>query len=717
MRKGEFMEFKEEDNFIFRDPFEQYQATLDPVREYLKQASIYMSKMYNLSPEEAIRQVKLNVKKHNPKIPKVTYRKQNKDGDRITESCSITDYIRDAQAENEILVPSFTSYYSKSKFDSIHSKFLKDNVKKRKEAKLLSFKYKQQGDNAKADYYNVLQKIMKILNNSLSGAYGSSSTVLYNPSAHYTLTSITRSLSSIGNAVTEAIVAGNFLFRTPSDVFNYISSVLANVDINFIRHTLKKYNLHIPTPSEVFDSLHYSFSRYWSDADTEHKIMKYLEACNGEELAAILYTNNLFSLCKYNDSVMREFLGELSKKCFGVVNEAKYMEKCPEGTDILAKIICAKEIKGKDINYKELDKTDLMSYLSSTVVNIVEVLGKYAQLIKAFLKTRIMPINVAYIKEILRDSIVLSDTDSTCGSYDKWVEWYCGKVEFTETASAISAAIMFINTQAMDHNIKILARNMNVGNADVELLKMKNEFQWSVFVPTNNTKHYFANTCIQEGNVYREPELEKKGVHLIGSAANPSITKRVEKMMQHINKEVSKGKTISLAKYVTFVANLEREIESKIKKGDLTIFKLEKIKDPKSYKDPDKTKTPYLHHILWETVFGPKYGSNIEPPYLVIKIPTILDTTKRLTDYLDFIPDDEVKIPFKVFIEKYSKNNLPTIRVPVQAVKTMGALPQELLPIIDYKRIIEDNLTSAYIVLETLGFYRKENYLLKEQGY
>lgn len=718
-KQGKLIEdIQEEDLYIFKKKYEDYNVTLDPTREYLRQAAFYMSKKFNISLEEAEIQVKKNIKAKGIKNPKVKFMKQLENGDRKVEEVDLLNYIRDVQRENEILAPSFTSYFNKTKLESVQAMFLKKNVKKRKEAKLLSFKYKQLGDKSKEEYYTVLQKILKILNNSLSGAYGSSSTILYNPSAHYTLTSITRSLASIGNAITEVLVGGNRLLRNSNDVLNYISATVVNVNLEMVKYCIKKYQLAIPSTDDIMNMILYSTRRYWLDLIAEQEIRDYIDTLQDEEKVAVMYTNSLWDLKTLNPELIDRLLTNMSKKCTGLVNDKKWLEKSSEGTDILARIICAKDIKGMDLNYDAIAGSELMSSLSSTAYNIIMTLREFKPLIQTFFRSNVMPMNVAYIKEILRDDIVLSDTDSTCGSYDKWVEWKYGDILFTEEAVALSAAVMLINTQAMDHNIKLLVRNMNVDERDVELLKMKNEFQWSVFTPTNNTKHYFANTCIQEGNVYKEPELEMKGVHLIASAGNKGIVTRIRKeLIEDINNQVSQGKKLSLLKYVKFVADLEREIEERTKKGDIEIYKLEKIKDPNSYKASDATKTPYLYHILWETVFEPKYNIHLDAPYLAIKIPTIVDSKKKLDDFIESIEDEEFRTNLREFCTKYNKVTLPTIRIPLTAIKSLGSVPEELLNIIDYSRIIKDNLNSAYIALETIGFYKKEEFLLKEQGY
>ena len=712
------MEIKEEDLYIFKRKYDEYNVTLDPVKEYVRQASVYMSKMFGISLEEAEKQVRKNIKQSQACNPKVKYRKQIESGDKVIEETSLLEYIKDMQKEDEIIAPSFTSYYNKTKLESVQAKFLSKNVKSRKESKLLSFKYKQLGDVDKEEYYNVLQKIKKIMNNSLSGAYGSTSTILYNPTAHYTLTSITRSLASIGNAVTEVLVGGNRLFRNSNDVMNYISSILTNVNLEMVKYSINKFKLHLPTAEEVMDMILYSSRRYWLDLEDEKLILTYLSKLEDYERAAVLYTNSLWDIKNHNTELMRDILESMSKKCSGITDDVKWLEKSTEGVDILSRIICAKEIKGMDLNYKEIQGTELLSTLASTAYNIVSVLRKYGALFNTFFKSNVMPINVAYIKDILRDVIVLSDTDSTCGSYDKWVEWYYGDVIFNEEAVALSAAVMMINTQAMDHNIKLLVRNMNVDPRDSELLKMKNEFQWSVFTPTNNTKHYFANTCIQEGNVYKEPELEIKGVHLIASSGNKDIVSRIKRdIIEDIVNKVGRGEKLSLRHYVTYVADLEREIEKRTKEGDVEIYKLEKIKEPNSYKCDDKTKTPYLYHLLWEEVFQPKYNVTAQAPYLAIKIPTTLDSPNKLDEYINSLEDTEFSSRLRTFCNRYNKKNIPTIRIPIDVIKAIGHVPEELHKIIDYERIIKDNLNSAYIALETIGFYKKGNFLIKDQGY
>jgi len=762
-------------NEIFKRSPSEYNINLNPVEEYIRQATKYLSGKHGITSEHANTLVKeiLTTQKREGKItnPVVKYNCRNDRGDMEVKEDHLTNYLEGVVQAGEVLVPSGTSYIHPSKKKSIHADFLAINIAKRSSDKKKAFSYKQLGDTSKSLYYNTLQKVRKIFNNSLSGAYASKSTILYNPSAHYTLTSITRSVASIGNAVTESVIAGNKQFRNSDITLNYVVAIVTNIKKNTVTNTIHKYSLYIPTPQEVLDMIKYSSRWYWSDVNWDKDMLQYLSTLEGYELAAIMYVNDLWHMKKYNNDFVKKLLYNMSRRCeHGSTNYLSDLNNAAEGINNLTHHICMNDIKGKNINYKELQelidlegkfliskeyrdgtvktfkeylihikhkiiysggKVDdknfnklhnkdtnpekLLCVLASTTKHVMKILYKYRLLFRCFFTTDIMPPGVSYIKDMMRDSIVLSDTDSTCGSYDKWVEWYFGHIKFTAEAIALSAAAMTINTQVIDHHLKIFARNMNVDADRVELLKMKNEFFWTVFTATNVSKHYFANTLSQEGNIFDKPELELKGVHLIASAMDQSIVDRVHKMLTDINEHVSNGNKIKLHSYVTQIADMERSILKSIKSGDISIYRKDKIKDKKSYKDIP-TKSPYLNHILWHEVFEGKYGSPGEPTYMVIKIPTIIKSKKRLREFVDSIEDEDVKSKLSDFIKKYKREAMGTFRPPLSIVSGSG-IPEEIIKFIDSKRIVTDSLNIAYTAFEALGFYRKPGRIYSEMGY
>lgn len=685
-----------------------------PVQEYHRQATKMLMKRFNISQEEAIWFIKDQISKQ-AKNPLVTYYYKKDNGDMIKQQNYLTDYIKESLNSGDVIVPSFTTYFHPSKQKSIHAEFMAYNTKRRSKYKKIAFKAKQDGDIPNYIYNDVMQKTMKIFNNSLSGAYASKSTVLRNPSAHYTLTSITRCVSSIGNAITESLVAGNKHFKTSDIVYNYITSIITNINMSNVEYCITKYGLHIPTPNEVMDMILYSSKWYWHDEQVEQDILDYLTKLSDSERTAVMYVNDLWHMKQYNDSLVRNMITDLITKRKDITDDPEKMNGYPEDLEILTKLICHEEVKGKNINYQELRGTELGFTLISTAQNLGEKYNFYSKLYETFLFTDILPPSIAYIKDMFRDCIVLSDTDSTCGSYDKWVEWYFGQPELSDKNIPVSGAIMTLNSRAVDRGLLKLSINMNISEDRLSVLKMKNEFFWSVFTLANMNKHYFANTAVQEGNVFKSQELELKGVHLISSAANQVIVKKVHNMIKDINATLCRNEKISLVKYINEVRSLEDEISKMVDDGNIDIFKKMTIKEQAAYKN-DVSQSPYFHYLLWNEVFGKKYGNSDEPSYLAIKVPTTLDNNKKILSYIESIEDPHIKVAFDTFNKKYNKNSLGTIMLPVTVISGKG-IPKELIPVINKQRILLDNLKSAYIVLESLGFYLKDDMTLTDMGY
>jgi len=96
---------------------------------------------------------------------------------------------------------------------------------------------------------------MKIYNNSLSGAFAQEACILHNPTGHSTLTSITRTITSLSNASNEKLVAGNRFYSRPIEVLNDIIYISSTCDTNKIRQAMELYSLYQPTVQDVVDVL------------------------------------------------------------------------------------------------------------------------------------------------------------------------------------------------------------------------------------------------------------------------------------------------------------------------------------------------------------------------------------------------------------------------------------------------------------------------------
>ena len=700
------MVLKNDVNYTFKNPTINYAVNMNPINTYMQHMRTYVSKKFNLDIETTNRLIREAVKSNKPKDPKVVFNRKKENGDMERVEDTLKNYLKDVIDGGHIIVPSFTVYNHPSERKSLHAEFLFINVRKRAEDKHKSFEYKQLGNKPMEDYYSTMQKIRKIFNNAVSGAYGSKGSILSNPSGHYTLTSITRSVASIGNMTTESMIAGNKYFRNPEVTINYIVALVNRTNSKAVRSTIDKYGIYIPTANEVMDMVLYSSRWYWENKPKENIIFDFIKTLNDEERCMVMYCNDLWHFKQYNDKVMREIVESLGMMSIEPVeNHGDLVKKAPEGILNLALCICSDLLKGKKFDVGKMQGTEELNSVASTIKKIMEGMDKYWIFFRTFYTTDIMPTSVAYIRDMLRDAIVLSDTDSTCGSYDKWLEWYYGEPTFNAEAVGIANAIMTINTQVMDHHIKILAANMNIDKSMYETLKMKNEFYWSVFIATNVSKHYYAYTEIQEGNTFKESELELKGVHLIASSIKIEIKKLIHQIMKDLLNAIKNKETISLKNYIEKTIEIELGILNGIKSGNISYFKRIPIKGAKSYKQGPE-QSPYQFHLLWERIFADKYGSLGEPPYTFVKVPLVMDNKAKLNEFVDSMVDTDIKLKFKELFERKNLGTYTTIRIPMDIVTRKG-IPDEILDYVNTSNIIEDSLYALYMLLETLGFYRK----------
>lgn len=703
-------------NNLFIKNMEDYELDLAPVKQYVNQTATYVQLKTGKTMEESIEIVKTMLKNHDTKNPVVTFNHRGDNGDVFVDTCSLSGYIDDNISKNYLVVPSLTVYEDRSKDKSLHSTYLEKNIANRNVNKKKAFMYKQEGDKVLYGRYNTLQKSMKINNNSLSGAYASISTILYNPSAHYSLTSTTRAATSIANAVTESMVAGNKHFRTPELVFNYILAVCNIINKEEVFSVVEKYSLHIPTTEELYKSIKRSFISYWSNAIMEKKIYDLIDTLDPTFKAAIMYSNDLYHFRTMNPELARDIIGSLASRVEDITDEPlTVLNQSEEFVLNLVHHVCADDIRGMKVNYKDMVGSKVLKVLGSTALNINLTFEKYSDLLKVFFRNDVMPISVSKIRDMLRKVTVLSDTDSTCASYGEWVDWFVGREEISSVATAISASVMSIASQVLEHKLRQYSANMNIPADLRSVISYKGEFFWTLFCNTPVAKHYHANVSIQEGNVFDEPDLEIKGVNLINSNAPMFVQKATKKMMSEIHEVINNNGKLDLHKFITDAANLERIIIDELLKGNIEILKSSKIKEASGYKlGPDKS--PYIHHLFWEEVLKDKYGTIGEPPYTAVKIPTTLKSKKKMNDYLEKIKDETIKNNLINFLTKYDKESIGTFNLPLIYVGEHG-VPEELIDAIDINRVVFDSLGAMYMILETISFSRKDGMKLMDLGY
>lgn len=691
----------------FTLPDSAYVRNIDPVMHYLEQTSTYLSITTGKTLEECKEFVKKKIKDgtfksiHNPRI---NYLERGDNGDREYVEGTLLGYINSAVKNEELIAPTLTTYLSPKVKKSLLVAYIDANVKARNVAKKAMFVARAAKDVIKDKMKNIEQTNRKLSNNAISGGHVSKSTPLENKTAHSTLTSNCRSTSGYGNANNEKLLCGNRHYWNGQITLANIVSIITHTDYEKLNNVITKYNLTIPTVEDCIECISYSSDLYWMNKNMMDSIRELIEKLSPSQRASFVYTGDFYHLKKHNDILVKNFIHELSSKITtgDEFDYLSYIKKSNEDYLNLAHQICYEEMKGMGKKYDELNKTKLKT-LALTTRNIDTVLTKYEDLIKAIVVTDNMPASVAYFPESIRRAAITSDTDSTIFTVQDWVNWYKGVVVFDDEATAVAATMIFLASQSITHLLAKMSANFGIEEKRLHQVAMKNEFLFSVFVPTNVAKHYYASIICQEGNVLEENETEIKGVHLKSSNSPKAITKKASELMESIMTTIQKGEKIRITEILKDIGDIERNVISSINAGDLQYFRLGEIKKADSYTN-EPEQSPYSHYLMWSEVFSEKYGTYSEPPYQTVKISTTLVNPTATKLWLELMPDRVLADKIQVWMNRNEKKVLPNLMLPVQAVMIHG-IPKEIASVINIRKIVYDLCKIFYLILETLGFY------------
>jgi len=368
--------------------------------------------------------------------------------------------------------------------------------------------------------------------------------------------------------------------------------------------------------------------------------------------------------------------------------------------------VCITEVRGIGKDYSKISH-DAACTVAATCANVVSILEEYQGFIRAFFLSKNLPCSVAYIRDIVRRTVVLSDTDSTMFSCDEWALWYFNDLKFDDEAFAVSGSVMFMATQCISHNLAIYSANINVERSKLHKAAMKPEFVFPVFSLTSVAKHYYTYVFIKEGSVYKEYEKEVKGVHLKNSASPKVVIEDAQNQMEAIMQTVLDGKKISLTEQIIHVLDLEKTILEDIRTGGTTYLGRLTIKDAGSYKGTPESSN-YRYHLVWEELFVPKYGFQAVTPYKAVKIPTLLDTKARLLAWAQRLEDKSFGERVINWMTRTGRKDLNTIYLPLDFVSSHG-LPIELMSAIDADSLLLAHTKSHRMVLESLGYFPKRD--------
>lgn len=702
----------------FLKPTASYTRQIDPVGQYIEQMAQYLATMTGDPVKDCrAKTLQLLMSEHTGTVdPMVRHYARGDNGDSVVQETLLSQYIRHTVKNGDILAPSFTTYLHPSVKQSILVNFVEKNKKLRSIAKKKSHQSKAEGNLAEHTYQENVQNKKKIYNNAMSGAFGTEGTVLNNPTAHSTLTSITRTVVSLCNATNERMLAGNRHYWSPDIVLNNLISTTTYTDYAALSDVMTRYELVYPSVEQTLAVIHYSTDLYWHDTLYFEPIAAYVHRLTPLQRAAFVYTGDFYHLRVFNPAVVRTLLTALSTRCESDATDLlERITQLNEDVVLLTHQLCSDLIRGMGKNYAKMHEAGVLSTVVGTAEHVLTVVAAYKDLIDVLFLSSNIPASIAQIPHMLRRVVPLSDTDSSCFTVDKWVEWYRGDRIINGDSLAIGAAVAYLTTQTMAHILAILSANINTPEKYRHTLAVKGEFIWDAFLFTSKAKHYAARTIYQEGNVFATAEYEKKGVHLISSASPINLIERLHRMLYGILDVAASGGTLSIRTVLKEIADIERSITTSLLNGEEEFYRTMMIKDAGGY-TLSANKSPYQFYVLWNEVFGPKYGTVAPPPYTSIKIPTRLSNKTDIKHWLAQMEDRALSARIAHWMQSNNKQCIGVFLLPLEYVQSHG-LPSEIKTVLDTKRVVLE-LTNGYrLLLESIGFFCKEGWTLGEMGY
>ena len=701
---------------LFRKEYNEYGRDLDYVRQWVEQSTTYAKiQDPNLNVEQYQNWLRTNIREDgkfpifNPRMKMI---RKDQNNDRQKYQTTMIDYLRQVHSGDLRFAPTFTTYRPEWQQKALESCFLVEGMDKRKKAKKLKFKAIEDGNELLADYYQNLQLLQKILNNSSSGAHATQGNILYNQTGHSTLTSICRSTTSFANSTNEKFLGGRRHYYNAEITINNILAVLTYTSSEETQYVIDTYGLHVLSQDDLLFVIKRSTDIYWRAEKEFAKIETFVRKLTPLQCTQYAYNSDLWVLRHFNDAFIKNWLEKLilidQIEPLPLEEAKAWTERMDADLAALIGIYCAKLCDGRSIFRTIEDQPEYIPVVGAIIKNTMECFELYRYLIRCFWVSDIMPFSTAHVPDMMRGVVVGSDTDSSLFSIDEWVKWYRGEVIDDPLSDALVCTLIYIVSQHIAHILGMMTGFLNVQLEKRPLIAMKNEFYFSTFITTSLGKHYVAKAKAQEGIVFKKGKehVEIKGVGLKHSKVPAAVTKALHEKLNEYMDIGASGQPFSIKDYFTYLAELEHEIYTSIKSGQPYYLQSGQVKLKESYKTENSLyKKGYL---MWEAIFATKYGHTQEPPYDTYKLDIVPDTRARMLAWVEKWEDQDLAALFLKWIEEENEGNLMQVFHVPQAIIQSTGIPEEIFKAMNVRKMVYTIVAPYYIFIESMGIFMRD---------
>lgn len=603
---------------------------------------------------------------------------------------TITDCLTWIDKTKPILTESGTLFLQHDKSYNPDTKIISGLLDERKAAKKKKFKFLTEAQSATGEdkeealemvkKYDLMQLRKKIAANSEYGASGLPSSWFFNIACATATTLRGQTLISTAMCCFENFLADNIKFLNMDEMYMFIINILnekserKKKDAKWVRSVSKE---------EVVDRL---IGKFHPDAMyDENRIIRIVRNLDQEDLNRVYYKCNLY-----------EFFNN-SKKA----------------RDLVRYVLTA------DVDYYDPVKPDKIiesecNKLKSALLEYVSY--KYPISERSYrLKTQ------------TRKGVITIDTDSNFLNFGPWCEYCIGNILTEKNATKISRKmknnqigpskfaktkidseknqsicikatnlLIFVITDVIANTLDVFLEHSNVQPEYRTKTGMKNEFYYKSILLTPAKKHYMGAQLIQEGVVFKKPELDIKGMDFKKPSYASEETRNVITKMLY-DEILCKDGDIDIGRILKIMSKFEKKIEKSIYNSEFTYLKSANVKTESSYSDPLST-GPYKAVYTWNYIHPENL---IELPTTVYLLKLDIKKEQDIIQLKQTYPEIYDKLCY--LLKYYSKGKTTASGIKNIAIPKDATIPDWVLPYINMDEIKSNNTKLAFPILNSLG--------------
>lgn len=549
----------------------------------------------------------------------------------------------------------------------------------------------------KKDIYNLknfFQKHIKIGINAISGLMVKN--VFFRSTNNYNaITGTVRYGIMAGYSFVELFINGNMLFENEDDAINYITQLIRIYPgDDKIKNITKKFNLYIPTAEDVKDYIMTNLRNYVLKIK-DKQLLKYIDCLSSNQRIFIYYAFCMKNLLEKNDATFKALIKKLLEIDKESIDPNIDIEMNDNALIIMIASMFPSILEGNSL-YDALNDPKIVIKFKNYYSKLHKNFTEFDEFFDIFIRIPFSIPKIIHHHKMLRNSTLLSDTDSVIFTLVNIIKWYMKEIKINDISLKINAIMVYLISIALDHVFAYLSAGMNIDTKNIKKIVLKNEYLYSVFVRCGMSKHYFGYNILREGNVIDPPELDIKGKNFIGSDLPDETLKFIKDTIIYLLDTIIRDYSLSFNELVKRIVDYEQKIIQSLKLGKVDFVGQKPINEKSNY--TNYMISIYYNYMMYTEVFGEKY-EKIHIPQKCKSIPIYPISSKNLKE-IEYIKDIDPDIydRFVKFMKKFPKKELTHIVIPLNM-----DIPEEIRPLVDYRSIVYKNCFPIYVIYKSFG--------------